>query len=160
MSPPFNVLFLCAANACRSPMAEAILRHVGGDRFIAHSAGLSPAGFVHPLVALALQPLGISASDLRSKAIEEVASLSHDVVITLCDTVACVLVPDWVGQPVLAHWSLPDPVLYPGTKADRLIVAEEVARKLHGFIGRLVALPLETMPAGEIRDVLFEIGQP
>ncbi len=160
MSPPFNVLFVCTANACRSPMAEAILRHLGGERFVARSAGLSPAGFVHPLVALALEPLGVPDTGLESKPIDEVQPIPQDLVITLCDTVACVLVPRWEGQPVQVHWSLPDPVLHPGTDADRRIVAEEVARKLHGCIGRLVALPLETLSAADVRDTLFKIGQP
>lgn len=139
-------------------MAEAILRHEGGERFIARSTGVSPAGFVHALAQGTLVDLGISFEGQYSKPISEVVGQHHDIVLTVCDAAACATLPAWPSQPVQAHWSLPDPVHYPGNDEDKRIVAREVAEKLREWIKALVALPLESMSPSECRQRLYAIA--
>ncbi len=159
MSPPFNVLFICTANACRSQMAEAILRHVGGDRFVARSAGASPIGQIHPLASTALALADIPLQNQYSKGFEEVLEIEHDLIITLCDSAACLTPSAWPGRPVIAHWSLFDPVSYPGTGQEQIAVARGTADKLRAWIERLVALPLEDLDPEEIRTELVRIAE-
>lgn len=159
MSPPFNVLFICTANACRSQMAEAILRAKGGDRFVVRSAGVSPAGFVHPLVPYVLNTLGIPIEEQYSKSFETLLDVDHDIILTLCDAVAMLTPPAWQGEPILAHWSVPDPVVFPGTDEEKRSVAVDVGRKLDSWIEALVALPLDEMDHAAIRTRLFAIAE-
>ena len=159
MSPPFNVLFICTANACRSQMAEAILRHVGGDRFVARSAGASPIGQIHPLASTALALADIPLQNQYSKGFEEVLEIEHDLIITLCDSAACLTPSAWAGRPVIAHWSLFDPVSYPGTGQEQIAVARGTAAKLRAWIEQLVDLPLEDLTPEEIRAELLRIAQ-
>ena len=158
MSPPFNVLFICTANACRSQMAEAILRHVGGDRFVARSAGASPIGAVHPLALIALELAGIPLVNQYSKGFNEVLQIEHDLIITLCDSAACQIPPAWPGRPVIVHWGLADPVSCPGTKQERIAMAENTAATLRAWIEQLVALPLENLTPDAIRAELLRIA--
>jgi len=157
MNPPFRVLWICTANACRSQIAEAVLGHLGGRRFVSRSAGVSPAGLIHPLAETALASLNIPLGDQRSKSCQEVQAVAHDVIITVCDAAACQLPSGWRGDPIIVHWSLPDPVMHPGTEEDRQAAAVAVAHTLRAWIERLVALPLETMDRDQARGELQAI---
>jgi len=125
-----KVLFLCTGNSCRSQMAEAILRHLGGDRFDAFSAGSHPAGFVHPLAIEAMGRLNIPMDDPTSKGWDQFANFPFDAVITLCDAAAREACPLWPGSPVTAHWSLPDPSYHVGTEDERIEFSVRVAERL------------------------------
>ncbi len=149
-----RVLFICTGNACRSPMAEAILRHVAGGRFEAFSAGSNPAGFVSALAIEALHRLGISAEGLRSKSWHEFADAELDIVITLCDNAASMPCPVWPGAPVQVHWPLPDPTFHDGTPDERLQVAVAVAETLRRRLLAVVNLPLDRMSAADLRKCL------
>ena len=135
-----NVLFLCTGNSCRSQMAEAMLRHLGGDRFEALSAGTHPAGFIHPLAIDAMRQLQIPLTDQRSKSWDKYAGVVVDAVITVCDAAAAQACPVWPGSPLTAHWSLPDPVYHPGTDEQRLAFTLLIAERLRTKIEGLVAL--------------------
>ncbi|RME38099.1 MAG: arsenate reductase ArsC [Planctomycetota bacterium] len=135
-----TVLFMCTGNSFRSQMAEAILRHLAGDRFEALSAGSHPAGFIHPLAVEALAGMGIPIGEQRSKSWDEFASRPIDAAITLCDHAAGQPCPDFPGAPLRAHWPLPDPGSAPGTDEDRLALAHQVARRLRRKIEGLIAL--------------------
>lgn len=123
-------------------MAEAILRHFGGDRFEAYSAGSHPAGFVHELVIDALNQMGIPMDDQKhtSKSWDEFSDKPKDVVITVCDAAAGQTCPVWPGEPLRAHWSLPDPACHLGSDQERRDFALSVAQRLATKIERLVEL--------------------
>jgi arsenate reductase len=158
MNPPFRVLWICTGNACRSQIAEAILRHLGGERFESRSAGVSPAGWIHPLARMGLAALDIPLGDQRSKSCQEVLGVAHDIVITVCDSAACQIPTGWLGHPIFAFWGLSDPVMHQGTEEERRAAAVAVARTLRDRIERLVALPLETMDRDQICAELRAIG--
>jgi arsenate reductase len=158
MTPPFRVLWVCTANACRSQMAEAILRQVGGDRFVSRSAGAHPVGRIHPLAEAGLSPMGIPIVGQHSKGFEEVRQFEHDVIITLCDSAACELPVGWKGDPVRVHWGLADPVTQRSSEGERQAAAVKAARTLRERIERLVALPLETMNREQLGQALVEIA--
>lgn len=132
-----RVLFLCTGNSCRSQMAEALLRQIGGDGFEALSAGSHPAGFVHSLALEAMRRMDVPVANLVSKSWNEFADRSVDAVITLCDDAAEELCPAWPGDPLCVHWSLPDPAYFVGSEEDRieftLRVAERLAAKIRGL---------------------------
>jgi protein-tyrosine-phosphatase len=151
-------LWICTANACRSQIAQAILRHVGGERFESRSAGACPTGWIHPLAEEGLTPLGISLGDQYSKGCDEMLPLEHDIIITLCDAAACVIPKSWKGDPVRVHWSLPDPVSLLSSDKDRAAAAATVARWLHEAITEMIGLPLETMDRETARKTLAGLG--
>jgi len=153
-----RVLFLCTGNSCRSQMGEAILRHLGGDRFEVFSAGSHPAGFVHPLAIDALAKLGVPITDGGSKSWNEFAETSMDVVITVCDAAAGEPCPVWVGAPLTAHWSLPDPVFQLGTDEERLAFTLRVAERLRAKIQGLVDLDWSSKPE-QLRRRLEFLGE-
>ncbi len=153
-----RVLFLCTGNACRSQMAEALLRHLGGGRFEAFSAGSHPAGFVSTLAREALQHLGIPAEGLRSKSWHEFADRELDVVITLCDNAAATPCPVWPGTPVQVHWPLPDPSFHPGTPPERLDMAISVAQEIRRRLLAMMNIPFAEVAPDEIRSRLNELA--
>jgi len=153
-----RVLFLCTGNACRSQMAEAMLRHLAGGRFEALSAGSNPAGFVHPLALEALERLGIGAEGLRSKSWHEFADREVDVVITLCDNAASTPCPIWPGSPIQVHWPLPDPSFHAGTPQERLEFAVSVAEQLRRKLLAMIALPFERGLTPELRESLAALA--
>lgn len=121
-------------------MAEALLRHVGGDRWEALSAGSHPAGFVHDLAIEALDKLHVPLVDQRSKSWDEFANAELDVVLTLCDAAASQTCPTWPETALTAHWSLTDPAMHPGSADQRIALAVSVAKRLKTKIEGLVAL--------------------
>ena len=135
-----KVLFLCTGNSCRSQMAEALLRHLGGDRFVSLSAGSHPAGYVHPLAIAVMQTLNVPMKNQVSKSWNEYADTPIDLVITLCNAAAAEICPVWAGDPITVHWLLPDPSFHPGSDEDRLAFAVSVGERLRTKIQGLVAL--------------------
>lgn len=152
------ILFLCTGNACRSQMAEALLRHVAGGRFDVRSAGSHPAGFVHPIAIAAMEHLGVRLEGQYSKSWHEYADAQLDAVITLCDSAAATPCPVWPGSPVRAHWPLPDPSFHEGAPQERLDFALEVAERLRQKILALVALPWGTAPPEELATRLAALA--
>lgn len=144
MSEKRKVLFLCTGNACRSQMAEAILRHMAGEQFDACSAGSHPAGFIHPLAIEVLQQLGIPLTNQMSKSWDEFKDTPVDVVITLCDAAAGEVCPVWPGEPMTAHWPLPDPTHHAGGDEELSEFAQSVVRRLLTKIEGLVNLNWST----------------
>jgi len=153
-----RVLFLCTGNACRSQMAEAILRHLGDERFEALSAGSHPAGFIHVLAEIALQRMGISLQEQTSKSWDQFVSTPIDAVITLCDAAAGLPCPLFPGGPIRAHWSLPDPTQQPGTDDERTAFATLVAQRLRAKIEAMIALDWNA-PRGELQKRLEFLGE-
>jgi len=135
-----RVLFICTGNACRSQMAEALLRHLGGDRFEVCSAGSKPAGFIHALAIEAMARMGVPMEDAVSKSWDEFADQPVDLVVTVCDNAAGEPCPVWPGTPRVAHWGLPDPSYHPGTPEERLDFAMRVAERLRTKLLGLIQL--------------------
>jgi arsenate reductase (thioredoxin) len=156
-----SVLFLCTGNSARSVMAEAILERLGRGRFRAFSAGSHPTGRVNPLALDTLGRMGIEAHGARSKSWDEFAAPGAppiDIVITVCDGAANETCPVWPGRPVSAHWGVEDPAAVEGTEAQKRAAFEHAAAILKSRIEQLVALPLETLDAPQLRARLREIG--
>ncbi len=158
MSDRRKILFLCTGNSCRSQMAEAMLRHVGGDRFESLSAGSHPAGYVHPLALAALENMNIPHVEGVSKSWDEFSDAELDAVITVCDNAAAETCPTWPGAPITAHWPLPDPAFHPGTDEERIELAMRVAKRLLMKIEALVALDWSTRPQ-ELTERLAFLGE-
>ncbi len=144
MADKRKILFLCTGNSCRSQMAEAILRYLAGDRFASLSAGSHPAGFVHPLAIETMRRLNIPMEKQTSKGWDEFADKPVDAVITLCDEAAGEACPAWPGDPITAHWSLPDPAYHPGTEEEGMDLALRVAQRLRTKIEALIELDWST----------------
>lgn len=150
MSKPIKVLFLCAHNAVRSIMAEAILNHLGGHRFQAFSAGSQTHEDhqPHPLALQALEDAGISTAGLSSKnwqVFNQPDAPHLDLVITVCDTVAGEPCPVWPGHPATAHWGYADPSLHEGDEAERLHAFKQTMHALHQRMELLINLPLASV---------------
>ena len=158
MAPRPRILFLCTANCCRSQMAEAILKHIAGDRFEVLSAGAQPTGFIHPLVLDALEPMGIPVEDQHSKSWDEFVGQPIDLLVTLCDLAAEEVCPLWPDRPTTVHWPLPDPVMTPGTDDDRLAAAHRTAERLVLKLQRLAALDWEGHNAADLSEELERIA--
>jgi len=132
-------------------MAEALLRKLGGDRFVAISAGSKPAGFVHELAIEAMRRINVPLENATSKSWDDFADTPVDVVITLCDEAAGETCPVWLGAPCCAHWSLPDPAFYLGNDEERIEFAVRVATRLRLKIEGLVGINFD-----DERDVVLE----
>ncbi|HEY8681743.1 MAG TPA: arsenate reductase ArsC, partial [Rhodanobacter sp.] len=144
---PYNVLFLCTGNSARSVMAEAQLNVLGAGKFKAYSAGSFPSGKVQPIAAELARAFGY-AEPLRSKSWDEFAQADApaiDMVITVCDNAAGELCPIWPGQPVTAHWGVPDPVGETGSDDQRRRAFQSAWLMLRRRIDLLLALPLEKL---------------
>ena len=158
---PYNVLFLCTGNSARSVMAEALLNVLGEGRFRAYSAGSFPSGKVQPIAAELAHAFGY-IEPLRSKSWDEFAqadSPAIDIVITVCDNAAGELCPIWPGQPVTAHWGVPDPVSVSGTEEERRRAFRSAWLMLRRRIELLLALPLEKLDRLATQQHLRAIGQ-
>src|SRR6202045_2984315 len=145
---PYNVLFLCTGNSARSIMAEAILNKVGTGKFRAYSAGSQPKGNIHPETLRLLKSLGYNVQDYRSKSWAEFVAPQapkFDFVFTVCDNAAAESCPVWPGQPMTAHWGIPDPAEATGTQAEVSLAFKEAYRLLNQRIGIFAALPLRSL---------------
>jgi arsenate reductase len=156
----YNVLFLCTGNSARSILAEAILNSEGQGRFRAWSAGSMPKGAVNPHTFPILERLGFAPSDFRSKAWDEFAAPGaphFDIIITVCDDAAGEVCPIWPGQPVTAHWGIPDPVAVTGSEAEIGAAFAEAARQLRARIDLLVNLPAASLDRLVLHSQLQDI---
>ncbi len=156
-----HVLFLCTGNSARSIMAEAVLATLGGPRFVARSAGVRPKPQVHPLTLRTLEEAGYETEGLYPKTPEDLIDEGagrFDYVFTLCDHAANQECPIWPGQPMGAHWGLPDPAAARGTEADRVRAFRETLMALEGRIGTLVHLPIAALDRLTLQRRLDEIG--
>jgi protein-tyrosine-phosphatase len=159
---PFNVLFLCTGNSARSIMAEAILNMLGGRKFRAYSAGSQPKGRIHSQTIQLLQGLGFDTSGFRSKSWSEFAAPGApplDFVFTVCDNAAGETCPLWPGQPMTAHWGVPDPAEATGSAAEIALAFKDVYRMLHRRISVFTALPLRSLDQLSLQSRLREIGR-
>jgi protein-tyrosine-phosphatase len=159
---PLNVLFLCTGNSARSILAECILNRLGAGRFRAFSAGSHPAGRVNPMALSLLRSTNYDVSKLRSKSWDEFAAPGApklDFVFTVCDDAANETCPIWPGQPITAHWGLPDPVKAVGSDAERSFAFTDTMRMLNQRIGIFVSLPFHTLSKLSLQAKLDEIGQ-
>jgi protein-tyrosine-phosphatase len=159
---PYNVLFLCTGNSARSIMAEAILNRAGEGKFGAFSAGSQPKGSVHPEALQLLQLLGYETWGLRSKSWNEFADPGApllDFVFTVCDNAAGEVCPVWPGQPMTAHWGLPDPAGAKGSPAEISLAFKDTYRMLNQRIGIFVSLPLRSLDQLSLQKKLREIGR-
>jgi arsenate reductase (thioredoxin) len=157
-----NVLFLCTGNSARSIMAEAILNREGRGKFRAFSAGSHPTGQVNPLALNLLRKTNYDVSELRSKSWDEFAAPGApklDFVFTVCDDAANELCPIWPGQPMTAHWGLPDPAKATGTAAERAFAFDDCFRMLSQRISIFVNLPIESLSKLSLQQHLEEIGR-
>ena len=158
----YNVLFLCTGNSARSIIAEAILNRVGQGRFRAYSAGSQPKGQINPRTIALLQNLSHDASGFRSKSWTEFAKPGDpalDFVFTVCDNAAGEACPIWPGQPMTAHWGIPDPAEATGTEAEIALAFKDAYRMLNQRIGIFVALPIASLDRLTLQSRLREIGR-
>lgn len=158
----FNVLFLCTGNSARSILAEAIMNRVGAGRFKAYSAGSFPKGEVHPESIALLGRLGFDTGSARSKNWDEFAGADApkmDFVFTVCDDAANEACPVWPGQPLSAHWGVPDPAAVEGTDGEVSIAFSEAYRMLNNRISIFTALPLTSIDRMSLQPKLDDIGR-
>ena len=162
MPPRYNVLFLCTGNSARSIMAEAILNHKGKGQFAAYSAGSHPSGSPRPEALAQLASAGISTEGLRSKSWDEFAATNAPVmnfVFTVCDSAANEVCPYWPGQPMTAHWGIPDPAAAKGTPEEIVRAFRDAFTVLDRRIGLFLSLPLATLGQMAIQKEITEIGR-
>lgn len=159
---PYNVLFLCTGNSARSVLAEAILNHRGGGRFKAYSAGSHPVGRVNPFAIDLLRQARIETAGLRSKSWDEFAAPGApplDFVFTVCDSAAGEVCPMWPGQPMTAHWGLPDPAAVPGTDEDKARAFRDTYVMLDRRIGLFTSLPIASLDRLTLGERVRAIGR-
>jgi protein-tyrosine-phosphatase len=158
----YSVLFLCTGNSARSIMAECLLNRLGAGRFKAYSAGSLPKGAVHPLALALLERQNYRTSELRSKSWDEFARPGAsvlDFVFTVCDNAAKETCPVWPGQPMTAHWGIPDPAAVEGSDAEKHLAFAEAMRMLNNRIGIFVSLPLASLDKLTLQKRLDAIGR-
>ena len=158
---PFNALFLCTGNSARSIIAEAILNKLGQGKFRAYSAGSQPKGQVNPNTIQLLRGLGYDTSSFRSKSWSEFAKPGApplDFVFTVCDNAAGEACPVWPGQPMTAHWGIPDPAEARGSEAEIALAFKDAYRMLFQRIGIFTALPIRGLDKLSLQNKLREIG--
>jgi protein-tyrosine-phosphatase len=159
---PFNTLFLCTGNSARSILAEAILEKLGAEKFRAFSAGSQPKGALNPHTLALLQSLGYDTAGLRSKSWSELArpgAPALDFVFTVCDNAAGETCPVWPGQPMTAHWGVPDPAEATGSAAEIALAFKDAYRMLHQRIAVFTSLPIRSLDALSLQQRLTEIGR-
>jgi protein-tyrosine-phosphatase len=160
--PNYNVLFLCTGNSARSIIAEAVMNRLGPPRCRGFSAGSSPKGDVHPLARLLLERQNYPVTGLRSKSWDEFSGPDAPrlhFVFTLCDSAAAEACPIWIGQPMTAHWGLPDPAAVEGSAAERGLAFADTLRMLTQRIDIFLNLPLASLDRLALQQRLDEIGR-
>jgi protein-tyrosine-phosphatase len=159
---PYNVLFLCTGNSARSIVAECVLNRLGAGHFNAFSAGSFPQGAVHPYALDLLRRQNHATGELRSKSWDEFAQPGApvlDFVFTVCDRAASEVCPVWPGQPLTAHWGLPDPAAAEGNEAERRLAFADTLRMLTNRISAFVNLPIESLDRLSLEKRVHDIGQ-
>jgi protein-tyrosine-phosphatase len=157
----FNVLFICTGNSARSILAEALVDHWGKGRFRGFSAGSFPKGQVHPLALQLLQTLGLPTGGLRSKGWDEFAqpeAPAMDFVFTVCDQAAGEVCPIWPGNPVTAHWGLPDPAAIEDSEDERVAAFRRTHRELENRIKLFISLQIDSLDRMALERRAKEIG--
>ncbi len=162
MQGRYNVLFLCTGNSARSIMAEAILNHKGRPNFTAYSAGSHPAGTVRPEALRQIETARLSINGLRSKSWEEFArpgAPEMNFVFTVCDNAAKEVCPVWPGQPMTAHWGIPDPAAVEGSPDEIERAYREAFMALDRRIGLFLCLPIASLDRLAIKREIEKIGR-
>ncbi|HVN19437.1 MAG TPA: arsenate reductase ArsC [Dongiaceae bacterium] len=162
MKDHYNVLFLCTGNSARSIMAEAILNQKGRGRFTAHSAGSHPSGAVRPEAIRQLEATHFPTTGLRSKSWDEFAKPGApqlDFVFTVCDNAANEVCPVWPGQPMTAHWGIPDPASVQGSEEARAKAFREAFFLLDRRITLFLSLPVSSLDRLSLKQELDKIGK-
>ena len=156
-----NVLFVCTGNSARSILAEALMNHAGRGRFKAYSAGSQPRGVVDPRALQTLRDMGVPAADARSKSWDEFATADApqmDFVFTVCDNAAGEVCPHWPGQPMTAHWGLPDPAAVEGSEAVVQLAFRAAAVTMKRRIDLMLALSPSALDSMALRGEPRDIG--
>jgi protein-tyrosine-phosphatase len=159
---PYNVLFLCTGNSARSILAEALLNHRGHGQFRAFSAGSHPAGRVNPFAVQVLSESKLPTENLRSKSWDEFAQPGApelDFIFTVCDNAAGEVCPIWPGQPMTAHWGIPDPAAVTGTNAAKHAAFMDAFRVLERRISLFINLPVSSLDRLSLNQQLHDIGK-
>jgi arsenate reductase (thioredoxin) len=154
-----KILFICTHNRCRSILAEAITNHIAGGKIQAASAGIQPAGEVHPWTLRYLRERGIPTADLHSTSWDELKDFQPDIVITVCDSAAQEACPIWLGQGVKAHWGLPDPSRLSGSDADIASAFHDLMATVEKRIRKVLALDFQAMTPSEQERALDKIAE-
>ena len=161
-TPVYNVLFLCTGDSARSILAEAIANRVGNGQFRGFSAGSHPKGQPHPIALGLLQQLNFPTADLRSKSWDEFAAPGArelDFIFTVCDNAAGETCPYWPGQPMTAHWGLPDPAAVEGTEQEKWLAFRQTFSALENRIKAFTSLPIASRDRLKLQERLNAIGR-
>jgi len=159
---PYNVLFLCTGNSAHSILAEALINQWGRGRFQGFSAGSHPKWQVHPIALELLKHMKLPTEGLRSKSWDEFAvpeAAPLDFVFTVCDNAAGEVCPYWPGQPMTAHWGVPDPAAVEGSETERWVAFRETFRLLDNRIKIFTSLPLGSLDRIKLQERLDAIGK-
>jgi arsenate reductase len=159
---PYNVLFLCTGNSARSIIAEALMNQWGQGKFRGFSAGSHPKGAVHPIALQLLERMNSPTEDLRSKSWDEFATPGAaplDFVFTVCDNAAGEVCPYWPGQPMTAHWGVPDPAAVEGSDKEKWLAFREAFRALDNRIKIFTSLPFAQLDRIKLQERLDAIGK-
>jgi arsenate reductase len=159
---PYNVLFLCTGNSARSILAEALVNHWGGGRFVGYSAGSAPKGKVHPIALALLEHLNMPTAGMRSKSwheFEKPEAPKLDFVFTVCDNAAAEACPVWPGQPMTAHWGVADPAAVEGSDTDKWLAFRQAFRELESRIKVFTSLPIKSLDRVKLQERLRDIGR-
>jgi len=161
-SQPFNVLFLCTGNSARSILAEQLMNYWGRGGFRGYSAGSHPKGQVHPIALDLLKHMKLPTDGLRSKSWDEFAAPGApvlDFVFTVCDNAAGEVCPVWPGQPMTAHWGVPDPAAVEGSETERWLAFRQTFKELENRIKVFTSLPIRSLDRLKLQERLDAIGQ-
>ncbi|HEV2442485.1 MAG TPA: arsenate reductase ArsC [Steroidobacteraceae bacterium] len=159
---PYNVLFLCTGNSARSILAEVLINHWGKGRFRGLSAGSHPKGAVHPIALGLLEQMRLPTEGLRSKSWDEFAAPVGpplDFAFTVCDNAAGEVCPYWPGQPMTAHWGVPDPAAVAGTDTEKWLAFRAAFMALENRIKIFTSLPIASIDRVKLQTHLDAIGK-
>jgi arsenate reductase len=159
---PYDVLFLCTGNSARSILAESLINHWGKGRFRGFSAGSHPRGAVNPLAIELLEKMNLPTRGLRSKSWDEFAAAGApqlDFVFTVCDNAAAEVCPYWPGQPMTAHWGVPDPAAVEGPSHEQMAAFRAALAMLERRVRLFVSLPIESLDRMSLKQKIEAIGK-